>query len=69
MLSSITEKVYRFEFTKEQITSKAALKVVDEWTFKNLPISSKIKNWGGKCTLTENSNGYICEIALILKTN
>lgn len=69
MLSSLKEVVCRFEFSKEQLQSKSALKVVDEWAYKYLPIPSKIKNWGGKCVLTENNNEFVCEIALVFISN
>ena len=69
LMSVITEKVYRFEFSREQLQSKSALKVVDEWAYKYLPVPSKIKNWGGKCVLTENNNEFICEIALVFISN
>lgn len=65
ILSKLHEKVYRFEFSKEQLQSKSALKLIDEQISKDLPSPSKIKNWGGKCVLTEQNNGFICEIDLI----
>ena len=69
MLSSLKEVVCQFEFSKEQLQSKSALKVVDEWAYKFLPVPSKIKNWGVKCVLTENNNEFVCEIAVIFTNN
>jgi len=69
MLRTITEKAYRFEFTKEQLQSKAALKIIDDQVSKDLTVVSKIKNWGGKCILTEKDMGFVCDIVVIFTNN
>lgn len=65
LLSRLHEKAYRFEFSKEQLINKSALKIIDDCISKDLPAPTKIKNWGGKCLLTERNNGFVCEIDLI----
>lgn len=65
ILSKLHEKAYRFEFSKEQLQSKLALKLIDERISKDLPSRTKIKNWGGRCILTEKDNRFICVIDLI----
>jgi len=65
MLSKLHEKVYRFEFSKEQLLNKSALKVIDDRISKDLPDATKIKFWGGKCVLTESDKVFLFEIDLI----
>ncbi len=69
ILSTITEKAYRIEFSKEQLQSKAALKIIDDHAGKDLPATSKIKKWGGKCVLTEKDMGFVCDIVVIFTNN
>lgn len=69
MLSTLTEKVYRFEFDKEQLQSKTALKIIDDQVSKDLPAASKIKIWGGKCILSEKDVGFVCDIVVIFTNN
>lgn len=65
ILSKLHEKVYRFEFSIEQLQNKSAYKVIDDRISKDLSAATKIKNWGGKCVLTEKDKLYICDIDLI----
>jgi len=65
IFSKLHEKVYRFQFTKEQLTDKSALKVIDESISKELPASTKIDCWGGKCRLVSKDSLFVCDINLI----
>jgi len=65
IFSNLHEKVYRFQFTKEQLTDKSALKVIDESISSELPASTKIDSWGGKCRLVSNDSLFVCDINLI----
>jgi len=65
IFSKLHEKVYRIRFTKEQLTDKSALKVVDESISNELPASTKIDSWGGKCRLVSKDSLFVCDINLI----
>ncbi len=65
MLSKLHEKAYRFEFSIEQLQNKSAFKVIDDRINKDFTAATKIKNWGGKCALTEKDKLFICDIDLI----